>query len=83
MSLERIVHQKAYLTAPCREKDFTVAGDEFGSDSGKTLIITSALHGLKLADASFWAFLGEHLYDMGYRPCRINSATETDQRIKQ
>ena len=61
--------QNAYLTAPCRERVFTVAGDEFGSDSGKTMIITRALYGLKSAGASFRAFLGEHLYDMGYRPC--------------
>ena len=61
--------QNAYLTAPCREKVFTVAGDEFGSDSGKTMLITRALYGLKSAGASFRAFLGEHLHDMGYRPC--------------
>jgi hypothetical protein len=61
--------QNAYLTAPCREKVYTVAGDEFGSDSGKTMLITRALYGLKSAGASFRAFLGEHLHDMGYRPC--------------
>ena len=61
--------QNAYLTAPCREKVFTVAGDEFGSDAGKIMIITRALYGLKSAGASFRAFLGEHLHDMGYRPC--------------
>jgi hypothetical protein len=61
--------QNAYLTAPCREKVYTIAGDEFGSDSGKTMLITRALYGLKSAGASFRAFLGEHLHDMGYRPC--------------
>ena len=61
--------QNAYLTAPCREKVYTVAGDEFGSDSGKLMVITRALYGLKSAGASFRAFLGEHLHDLGYRPC--------------
>ena len=40
--------QNAYLTAPCREKVYTVAGDEFGSDSGKTMLITRALYGFSL-----------------------------------
>ncbi len=61
--------QNAYLTVPCREKVLTVAGDEFGSDSGKIMIITRALYGLKSAGASFRAFLGEHLHYMGFRPC--------------
>ena len=60
--------QNAYLTAPCREKFCIVAGSEFGSDEGKAMKVTRALHGLKSAGASFRAFLGEHLWDLGHRP---------------
>ncbi len=64
--------QNTYLTTPFREKVFTVAEDKFGSDSGdsgKFMIITRALYGLNSAGASFCVFHGEHLQDMGYRPC--------------
>lgn len=60
--------QNAYLTAPCREKYYVVAGPEFGSDQGKCMIVTRALYGLPSAGATFRAFLGEHLYEMSYRP---------------
>ena len=60
--------QNAYLTAPCREKFYTIAGPEFGSDCGKIMKITRALYGLKSSGASFRAFLSEHLLDMGYKP---------------
>ena len=59
--------QNAYLTAPCREKIFTIAGPEFGSDKGKVFIITRALYGLKSSGAAFRAFLADHLHDIGYR----------------
>jgi hypothetical protein len=59
--------QNAFLTAPCREKLYTVAEPEFGSDEGKTMIVVRALYGLKSAGATFRAFLGEHIYDMGFR----------------
>ena len=46
--------QNAYLTAPCREKVWTVAGPEFGpEDCGKTMIIVRALYGLKSSGAAF------------------------------
>ena len=53
--------KNAYLTAPPREKLYTWAGPEFGSDQGKPFIITRALYGLKSSGASFRAFLAEHL----------------------
>ena len=61
--------QNAYLTAPCREKVFTVAGPEFGSDCGKVFLITRALYGLKSSGAAFRSFLADHLHDIGYRSC--------------
>ena len=60
--------QNAYLTAKPREKIYTIAGPEFGSDAGKTMIIVRALYGLKSSGAAFRAHLAEHLWGQGYRP---------------
>jgi len=60
--------QNAYLTAPTREKVWTMAGPEFGSDKGKIMIIVRALYGLKSSGAAFRAFLAETLDTLGYRP---------------
>ena len=65
--------QNAYLTAPCREKIYTTAGPEFGSDAGKTMIVTRALYGLKSSGAAFRAFLAETLYGIGYKPSVADS----------
>ena len=51
--------QNAYISAPCREKIFCVAGREFGSDAGKVMIIKRALYGLKSSGAAFRAMLAE------------------------
>ena len=64
--------QNAYLTAPCREKIFTVAGPEFGSDCGQIFVITRALYGLKSSGAAFRSFLAEHLHDIGYTPSKAD-----------
>ena len=60
--------QNAYLTAPCREKFWMIAGPEFGSDKGKRMLVVRALYGLKSSGAAFCAFLAETLHDAGYRP---------------
>jgi hypothetical protein len=56
--------QNAYLTAPCREKICIIAGHEFGSEAGKTMIIVRALYGLKSSGAAFRSFLAETLDDV-------------------
>jgi hypothetical protein len=43
----------AYITAPVKEKVWTILGLEFGLDSGKSVIIVRALYGLKSACAAF------------------------------
>ena len=48
--------QNAFLSAKCREKIWTTAGPEFGSDKGKIMIIVQALYGLKTSGAAFSAF---------------------------
>ena len=60
--------QNAYLTAQCREKIWTRAGPEFGSDQGKIMIIVRALYGLRSSGAAFRALLAETLLNMGYKP---------------
>ena len=60
--------QNAYISAPCREKIYTVAGREFGSDAGKTMIIVRALYGLKSSGAAFHTMLANTLWDLNYRP---------------
>ena len=42
----------AYLNADCREKLWTVAGSEFGSEKGTVMIIARALYGLKSSGAA-------------------------------
>ena len=59
--------QNAYLTAPNREKCWTWAGPEFGSDQGKPYLVVRALYGLKGAGASFRAFLADKLDSMGFK----------------
>ena len=60
--------QNAFLTAPTREKIWTKAGPEFGSEKGKVMLVVRALYGLKSSGAAFRAFLAETLDSIGYRP---------------
>jgi hypothetical protein len=65
--------QNAYLTAVCREKIWTRAGPEFGSEAGTIFIVRNALNGLKSAGAAFCALLAETLHDMlGYSPTKAD-----------
>jgi hypothetical protein len=43
----------AYITAPVKEKVWTILGPKFGHDSGKTAVIVHASYGLKRAGAAF------------------------------
>ena len=60
--------QNAYLTAKCREKIWTRAGPEFGSEEGEIMLVVRALYGLKSSGAAFRALLADKLHDMGYKP---------------
>ena len=64
--------QNAYLTAECREKIWTRAGPEFGSESGSIMIVRKALYGLKGSGAAFRAHLAEKLHDIGFIPTRAD-----------
>ncbi len=62
----------AYITAPCKEKVWTVLGPEFGPDAGKNAIIVRALYGLKSAGAAFRAHLASFMCQMGYTSCKAD-----------
>jgi Reverse transcriptase (RNA-dependent DNA polymerase) len=64
--------QNAYLTADCREKIWTRAGPEFGSEAGAIFLVKKALYGLKSAGAAFRALLAETLFDLGYVPTKAD-----------
>jgi len=62
----------AYLNAPCREKIWTVAGKEFGSEEGSVMIIVRALYGLKSSGAAWHATFAQKLIEMGYRSTKAD-----------
>ena len=64
--------QNAYLTAKCREKIWTVAGPEFGSEKGKIFIVRMALYGLKSSGAAFRSLLAETLHELEYVPSKAD-----------
>ena len=68
----------AYLNAKCREKIWTIAGIEFGSDQGKVFLIKMALYGLNSSGAACQSLLVSTLQDLGYR----NSVVDYDVWIK-
>jgi hypothetical protein len=59
--------QNAYLTADCRERVWILAGPEFGSEAGQSMLVKKALHGPKSSGAAFRAHLAETLDAMGHR----------------
>ena len=63
----------AYLNAPSREKIWTVAGDEFGTDKGCVFLVTRALYGLKSAGAAWRSFFAQSLTSLGFKPTRGDS----------
>ena len=58
--------QTAYLTAPTREKIWTIAGPEFGSEKGYMMMVVRALYCLKSSGAAFRSFLVETLVSLYY-----------------
>jgi hypothetical protein len=64
----------AYITAPVKEKVWTVLGPKFGPDAGRSAIIVRALYGLKSAGAAFRAHLASFMRQMGIHPVRLTPA---------
>ena len=49
----------AFLYGKTQEKVFVIAGEEFGKDAGKRMIIDKSLYGLKSSSARFHEHLSE------------------------
>jgi len=62
----------AYLNAPCREKIWTTAGKEFGSDEGSVMLIVRALYSLKTSGASWRSTFAQKWIEMGYKATRVD-----------
>ena len=62
----------AYLNATCREKLWTVAGPEFGSEKGSVMIISRALYGLKSSGVAWRSTLARTMVLLGYRPTQAD-----------
>jgi len=62
----------AYLNAPCREKLWTVAGSEFGSERESVMIIARALYGLKSSGATWRSTLAQTMEQIGYKPTQAD-----------
>lgn len=76
--------QNAYLTAPCREKVWTIAGPEFGpEDCGKKMLIVRALYGLKSSGAAFRSFLADTIYELGFIPSKADPDVWMRPAIKE
>ena len=58
----------AYLNAPCREKIYFEAGEEFGNRKGARVIVVRALYGLKSSGAAWRAHCAETMRDMDFTP---------------
>jgi hypothetical protein len=78
----------AYITAPVKEKVWTVLGPEFGPDAGRSAIIVRALYGLKSAGAAFRAHLASFMRQMGYTSCKadpdlwLKAMTRPDDNVR-
>ena len=78
----------AYITAPVKEKVWTVLGPEFGPDAGRSAIIVRALYGLKSAGAAFRAHLASFMRQMGYSSCKadpdlwLKAVTRPDDNVR-
>ena len=60
----------AYLESYTAEKVYIIAGPEFGDREGHTLIITKALHGLRLSSLRWAERFSDALREMGFFPSK-------------
>lgn len=65
--------QNAYLSAPCKEKLYTIAGPEWGPQfEGRPGKIVKALYGLRTSGKAFADHLSGILRDLGYTSCKAD-----------
>ena len=68
----------AYLKTKCREKIWSVAETDFGSDKGKVVLAVRSLYGLKSSGAAWKKTLAQTLRDLGY----VSSKADPDIWLK-
>jgi hypothetical protein len=61
--------QNAYLNAGTKEKVYTMAGPEFGSNTGRPVLIVRALYGLKSSGARWRDHISGTLRSGGFTSC--------------
>ena len=61
-----------FLTDKYRDRCYTRAGPEIGSDQGKLVLITCAMYRFKTSSSSFRSHLAETLYELGYTPTKTD-----------
>jgi hypothetical protein len=64
--------QNAYLNAPTKEKNFIIAGKEFGPNEGRRALIVRALYGMASSGARYRAHCAQVLRDMGFTSCHAD-----------
>src|SRR5210317_1421108 len=62
----------AFLYGKTREKVYIIAGEEFGEDAGKRMIVEGGCYGLKTSAARFHERQAEELRAMGFRPSKAD-----------
>ena len=62
----------AYLESETKEKNYIVAGPEFGERQGHILIIKKALYGLRTSGQCFHEKFSSTLYEMGFKPSKAD-----------
>jgi len=62
----------AFITAPCLEKVYSVAGKEFGDRSETLMIIKKALYGLASSSRAFRGYFADFLRSLGFFPARYD-----------
>ena len=74
--------QNSYLSAELREKIYTIAVPEFGSDSEKTMIFNMDLYGLKYIAAAFIYIFSETVWGLGSCPNRADPGVWVRSEVK-
>ena len=64
--------ENAYINAPCKEKIWTIAGPEFGSDQGQVMLIVQALYGLKSSGAAWHKTFADEIHLIGFVPSKAD-----------
>eukprot|EP00957_Ditylum_brightwellii_P099964 7617776-Ditylum_brightwellii.AAC.1 len=61
-----------FCNAPCSEKVWSMAGNEFGQRKGCVVMLNRALYGLKTASALFHKFFGDFLQELDFEPSKVD-----------